>query len=79
MSKDDAQSLSLASKMNDGSFVMRADAENRSVGRGRNSVRISSKAKFADVSCPLALAICCLEPMRAELCADRFRVYTFST
>lgn len=28
---------------------MRADAENRSSGRGRNSVRISSQAKFADV------------------------------
>lgn len=36
--------------MSDGSFVMRADAENKSVGRGRNSIRISSQDKFADVS-----------------------------
>ncbi|KAK1924448.1 concanavalin A-like lectin/glucanase domain-containing protein [Papiliotrema laurentii] len=48
VSKSDSQSLGLASKLQDGSFIMRADAENRSVGRGRNSVRISSKASFGD-------------------------------
>lgn len=50
VSQGDAQNLGLAAKQADGSFIMRADAENTASGRGRNSVRISSKAKFADVS-----------------------------
>lgn len=33
----------------DGSFVMRVDAESVASGAGRNSVRITSKDKFADV------------------------------
>lgn len=44
----DAQSMGLTGQLGDGSFVMRADAETRAAGRGRNSVRISSKAQFRD-------------------------------
>ena len=50
LSQSDADALSLISVMSDDSFVMRADAENQAAGRGRNSVRISGKDKFADVS-----------------------------
>lgn len=49
MSQADAASLGLTATQEDGSFVMRADAENTADGRGRNSVRISSKDKYADV------------------------------
>ena len=53
MSKSDAQSLALTDVQSDGSFVMRADAENQASGRGRNSVRISSKDKWEDVRHPI--------------------------
>lgn len=60
VSKGDAKTLGLADTSTDGSFIMRADAENRAAGRGRNSVRISSKAQFADVSLSLrVLGVIC--------------------
>ncbi|EIW70867.1 hypothetical protein TREMEDRAFT_28753, partial [Tremella mesenterica DSM 1558] len=48
VSKSDAQSLSLVDIQSSGEFVMRADSDNQASGRGRNSVRISSKDKFGD-------------------------------
>ncbi len=48
VSQSDASSLDLIAVMSDNSFVMRADAETQASGRGRNSIRISSKDKFAD-------------------------------
>ena len=50
VSQSNAQSLGLAAVQSDGTFLMRADAEETAAGRGRNSVRISSKDKFNDVS-----------------------------
>jgi len=50
VSLNDAKNLGLTDTASDGSFIMRADAETQASGRGRNSVRISSKARFADVS-----------------------------
>jgi hypothetical protein len=45
-----AQSEGLASVMSDGSFLMRANAETIATGRGRDSVRITSKDEYGDVS-----------------------------
>lgn len=44
-----ARSQGLATVV-DGSVIMRADAESQASGRGRDSVRISSKDQWADVS-----------------------------
>ncbi|KAK4687211.1 hypothetical protein P7C73_g2919, partial [Tremellales sp. Uapishka_1] len=48
VSQDDAASKGLTSIDSTGAFIMAADSTNNASGRGRNSVRISSKDKFAD-------------------------------
>nr|XP_031859225.1 uncharacterized protein CI109_005421 [Kwoniella shandongensis]KAA5526297.1 hypothetical protein CI109_005421 [Kwoniella shandongensis] len=48
VSKSDASDASLVDVQSDNTFIMRADSSNTASGRGRDSVRISSKEKFAD-------------------------------
>ncbi|KAK8864224.1 hypothetical protein IAR55_001470 [Kwoniella newhampshirensis] len=48
VSKSDASSASLVDVQSDNTFIMRADSSSIATGRGRDSIRISSKDKFAD-------------------------------
>ncbi|KAL7421539.1 hypothetical protein Q5752_003308 [Cryptotrichosporon argae] len=48
VSLSDGQSAGLVGVQSDGSFVMKADSTKTGSGRGRDSIRISSKDKYAD-------------------------------